>query len=297
MPNLFQNFSSDTRFFLIALIIIIVTLIVLIVFNRTANKIIKRMTLREDFDPTTYRFVQHTVSALIIIVALGFIIYMIPALRYIAKSLVAGAGIVAVIIGFASQQALANVISGLFIVISKPYRIKDRIRVKNELFGTVEDITLRHTVIRNFENQRIIIPNSIMNNEVVTNNDYEEDRLCRWVFVSIAYDADIDKAKAIMKELCESHPLVIDVRTPEDIANGEDKVRVKVVQLGEYSITLRAWCWAANTEDSFQLQWDLNESIKKQFDKEGVEIPFPYRTLVYKNDLKKEAGQKGSSED
>jgi small-conductance mechanosensitive channel len=293
--NLIQHLSSDTRFLLLTLIIVIVTLIILIVLNRTANGIIKKMTMREDFDPTTYRFVQHTITALIIIVALGFIIYMIPALRYIAKSLVAGAGIVAVIIGFASQQALANVISGLFIVISKPYRIKDRIRVKNDLFGTVEDITLRHTVIRNYENQRIIIPNSIMNSEVVTNNDFEEDRICKWLFVSISYDADIDKAKQIFREECENHPKVIDGRSPEEIADGEDKVRVKVVELGEYFVKLKAWAWTEDTVDSFHVGWDVLESVKKRFDKEGIEIPFPYRTVVYKKDMMEEAGPKPGS--
>ncbi|MFZ6053372.1 mechanosensitive ion channel family protein [Halocola ammonii] len=295
--DLLQNLSSDTRFVVIALIIIIITLIVLIVFNRTANRIIKRMTLKEDFDPTTYRFVQHTVSALIIIVALGFIIWMIPALRYIAKSLVAGAGIAAVIIGFASQAALANVISGLFIVISKPYRIKDRIHVKNELFGTVEDITLRHTVIRNYENQRIIIPNSIMNSEVVTNNDYEEDRICKWLYVSISYDADIDKAKQVFREECEKHPKVIDVRTPEDVADGEEKVRVKVVELGEYFVKLKAWAWTKNTEDSFEVGWDVLENVKKAYDKAGIEIPFPYRTVVYKKDMTEQTTPKKSSKD
>lgn len=297
LNNITKYFSEDSRFIVITLIIILITLIVLIIFNRTANKIIKRMTRKEDFDPTTYRFVQHTISALIIIVALGFIIWMIPALRYIAKSLVAGAGIAAVIIGFASQAALANVISGLFIVISKPYRIKDRIHVKNELFGTVEDITLRHTVIRNFENQRIIIPNSIMNSEVVTNNDYEEDRICKWLYVSISYDADIDKAKQIFREECEKHRKVIDARSPEDLANGEEKVRVKVVELGEYFVKLKAWAWTKNTEDSFEVGWDVMENVKKAYDRAGIEIPFPYRTVVYKKDMMEDPGTKASSKD
>lgn len=297
MLNVIKNLPKEPRFIIATTVIVVVTVLVVIIFNRTVNRFIKRMSIKADFDPTNYRFIQHTITAIVILVGISFIIYMIPALRYIAKSMVAGAGIAAVIIGFASQAALANVISGLFIVVSKPYRINDHIRVKNDMFGVVEDISLRHTVIRNFENQRVIIPNSIMNSEVIVNNDYEEDRICRWIFMSISYDADIDKAKQIMQEECEKHPLVIDIRTEEEKEQDHPKVRVKVVELGEYWVKLRAWAWALNTSDSFNLQWDLLETLKKRFDKEGIEIPFPYRTVVYKKDLneQRETGDRDSS--
>jgi len=71
--------------------------------------------------------------------------------------MLAGAGILAVAVGFASQAALSNIISGVFVVIFKPFRVGDRLKI-NELTGVVEDITLRHTVIRDLENKRIIIP-------------------------------------------------------------------------------------------------------------------------------------------
>ena len=80
-----------------------------------------------------------------------------------------------------------------------------------------------------------------------------------------------------------AHPLLIDPRTPVQIEEGKEKVDVKVIGLGESSINLRAWAWTKDAPDSFTMGCDLYESIKKRFDKEGIEIPFPYRTLVFKN--------------
>ena len=149
--------------------------------------------------------------------------------------------------------------------------------------GIVEDITLRHTVLRNFENQRIIVPNSIISEEILVNPDFINDRICKWIDIGISYDSDIDLAKEIMRDEVERHPSYLDPRSPEDIEAGEPKVVVRVLSLGEYSVNLRAWAWAKDSPEGFAMSCDLYESIKKRFDREGVEIPFPYRTLVIKN--------------
>lgn len=74
--------------------------------------------------------------------------FTISALRNVSKSLLAGAGILALAIGLASQQALSNIISGLFIVVFKPFNVKDHLFIDRDIFGIVEDITLRHTILR-----------------------------------------------------------------------------------------------------------------------------------------------------
>jgi len=103
---------------------------------------------------------------------------MMPNLRALASSFLAGAGILAVAVGFASQHALGNIISGVFIVIFKPFRVTDRVKLR-ELTGVVEDITLRHTIIRDFENKRIIIPNFLISEEIIVNSNFEDDRICK----------------------------------------------------------------------------------------------------------------------
>jgi small-conductance mechanosensitive channel len=215
-------------------------------------------------------------------VGVGFAIYTIPALRTLSVSLLAGAGILAVIIGFASQAAFSNIISGIFIVIFKPFRVGDRLKIGTDVTGVVEDITLRHTVIRNFENKRLIIPNSVISNETLENASIGDEKICRWVEIGISYDSDIDKAMKIMEQEAMKHPDYIDNRTEEEKENKEPAVRVRVLGFGDSSVNLRAWVWAKDPPAAFRLGTDLNKSIKERFDKEGIEIPFPYRTITFK---------------
>lgn len=264
-------------------VIIIATLLVAFIFRKTGDRLVKRLSRHENFDPTNFRFLQHIITAIIIIIGFSLVIFMIPGMKHVAKTLITGAGILAVIVGFASQAALSNIISGVFIVIFKPYRINDIVTIRDTMSGVVEDISLRHTVIRNYENRRIVIPNSVISNEVVINANYEDDKVCRWIDFGISYTADIDKARAMVQEIVESHPNYIDNRTPEQIADGIPKVVVRVIKLNEYSIDMRAWAWAENNGKAFILGTDCLENIKKRFDKEGVEIPFPYRNLIVKS--------------
>lgn len=264
--------------------IIVATIIIAFLVNRFFVRLIHRSTKEMNSDPTNYQFLRHVSSGLVYMVGFSIAIYSLPALRTLASSLLAGAGILAVAIGFASQHALGNVISGVFIVVFKPFRVNDRLKLR-EFMGIVEDITLRHTVIRDFENKRIIIPNTVISNEIIVNSDFVEDKICKFIDIGISYDSDIDLAKKIMEEEVLKHPLHADPRKPEQIEAGVPEVPVRVILLGEYSVNLRAWAWALNSPDAFVLSCDLLESIKKRFDKEGVEIPFPSRTLVHKNSL------------
>lgn len=278
-----EQFLANLQHIIFFILIIIATFFVAFLVNRFFTRLIKRSTEVLENDPTNYQFLKHLVNGLVYIIGFSIAIYTIPSLRALASSLLAGAGILAVAVGFASQQAMSNVISGFFVVLFKPFKINDRLTIRNNISGVVEDITLRHTVIRNFENRRVIIPNSIISDEIVINSDFVDDKICKWIDVGISYDSDIDKAKVIMREEVLQHPLHIDSRTPKQIEDGEQEVTVRVLSLGEYAVNLRAWAWAKDTADGFVMSCDLYESIKKRFDKEGIEIPFPHRTLVYKN--------------
>ncbi|WP_069131346.1 mechanosensitive ion channel family protein [Rhodohalobacter halophilus] len=264
-------------------IILIVTIFVAKLSKRLFKKFVINNTT-EDENLTNYKFIEHSLSTIIYLIGFSFAIWNIPTLENIAQSMVAGAGILAIAVGFASQQALGNIISGLFIVIYKPYVINDRITLRTDLRGVVEDISLRHTVIRNFENQRIIIPNSVISNEVLINSNFSDSKICRLIDVGISYGSDIDLAKKIIAEEVENHPLSMDVRKPEDIENGAPRVLVRLTGLMDSSVTLRGWAWAKDAPDAFTLQCDVLESIKKRFDQEGIVIPFPQRTISYLNE-------------
>lgn len=240
-------------------------------------------------DRTRFKFFKHVTSFTIWLVAIGGIIYTVPGLRGLAVTLFAGAGIMVAALGFAAQSAFSNIISGIFIVFSKPYRVGDLIKVRGDLYGVVEDITLRHTVINNFENKRIIIPNAVMGSEVIENATIEDFEVCRWIEVGISYDSDVDLAIKIMQEVAMAHPMCIDVRTDKQKESGEPQVEIRVLAFGDSSVNLRAYVWTRDPYNALRMHSDINKSIKERFDVEGVEIPFPYHTLVYKKDLPKNA--------
>ena len=283
------NFVGEGSIRLVTFIGIIVASIILqkiVVF--IVNRNLKRASKLGKRNETQYKFFKHFFSAVIIITGFILAIYSIPSLKTLAVSLFAGAGILAVIIGFASQHAFSNIVSGIFIVIFKPFSIGDRISIGTDLTGIVEDINLRHTVIRSFENRRMIIPNSIISSEKIENSSIEDEKICKFIEYGISYDSDMKKALKILEEEALKHPLHIDNRTKEEKKKKEPIVKTIVSSLGDSSVNIRAFVWTKNAIDAFNLSCDLNRIIKERFEKEGIDIPFPHRTIVFKKDIDKE---------
>jgi len=268
---------------LIAAAILVIAVIVVRVVRYFLERYIDTASEKLNVDPTNYKFFKNTLSSLIYLLAVSLSIYMIPSLRTLAIGLLAGAGIFAAILGFASQAAFANMISGIFIVIYKPLRVNDVVKIGSLYYGVVEDITLRHTVIRDFENARIVIPNSVMSSETIVNTNMGDLRIRRHVDFGISYDSDIALAIKVIQEEAIAHPLCIDARTPEEKSAGMPQIVVRVIGFGDSSVNLKAYVWAENQISAFEMHCDLNRSVKERFDKEGIEIPFPYRTLVFKH--------------
>jgi small conductance mechanosensitive channel len=276
-PDRFENLS-------IFILVLVATFFVNWAARRAFNRFMKLRTLDIKVDVTNYKFLGNALSTIIFTVGIMFAIREYPPLRSVAGSVLAGAGILAAVIGFASQQAFSNIISGIFIIIFKPFRVNDRLRIKENFSGVVEDITLRHTILRDKENRSVIIPNSVINSEILVNADHNDDAICRFVEFSIGYKVDIDHAKRIMAEEIGKHPTYFDRRTDNDREIGKPLVEVRVVRLTDFAVILRGWCWAKLPADSFNMYCDLLESIKKRFDTEGVEIPFPQIVVSQKKE-------------
>lgn len=270
------------NYVILPLVILIAASLISKIFRTIMHRYIEKNAAILRVDPTGYRFFKNAVSFLIFLVALIIIFQIIPELQALGVTLFAGAGILAIIIGFASQAAFSNIISGIFIVSSKPFRVGDYIVINHEHFGTVEDITLRHTVIRNNENRRIIIPNSVINNQTVINSNIVDEKICSLVEVGISYDSSIEDAIRIIRAEAMKHPFYIDNRNAEQKAANEPAIVVRVMGFGESSVNLRAYVWATSSMNAFVMRTDLYKSIKESFDREGIEIPFPYRTIVMK---------------
>lgn len=268
---------------------ILIALILSIVFRKLMNITIKRYSKIIKSDPTNFSFLKNAVPFIIFTAAIIFIFYKIPFLKSIGTALFAGAGILAAIFGFASQKAFANIVSGIFILIFKPFRVGDIIEMSNANKGTVEEITLRHTIIKDYENRRIIVPNSTISDDTIINSNITDENIRKFIEFGISYDSDVDKAIKIIQEEAEKHPNFIDGRTKEEKGKNIPPVIVRMVSHGDFSINLRAYVWASGNNNAFEMKCDLLYSVKKRFDHENIEIPFPYRTIVYKKDIEEES--------
>jgi small conductance mechanosensitive channel len=278
-----MEFINDHKSFFSATIVIIVAIVASRIIRRLLKRFFDESSEHLNVDPTRYRFFRNMVDLLIFTIAGMLVAYSIPALRTLGLTLFAGAGIIAAIVGFASQQAFSNIISGIFIVIFRPFRVNDIIKVGSYDSGIVEDITLRHTVIRSFENRRLVIPNAVISEQTVLNSSLVDEHVCMYIEVGISYESDVDKAIVLMQDECAKHPFCVDQRTVEQENAARPKVEVNVLNLTDSAVVLRAGAWADDALKGFQMKCDLLLSIKKRFDSEGIEFPFHYRTTVFKN--------------
>ncbi|MCF8460997.1 MAG: mechanosensitive ion channel family protein [Flavobacteriales bacterium] len=268
-------------------IILVIAFLLTLWVRRFIHRFVSASSIHLKVDPTKYNFIKNAASLIIFTLALFLIIYSVPELRSLGTTLLASAGIATAVLAFASQAALSNIISGVFIVIFKPFRVDDLIRMDGGRSGIVEDITLRHTVIRDFQNQRIIVPNAVISEQTIVNAHIGDERMKRQIFFNISYDSNIDKAFNIIREEAEKHPNCLDGRTPEEKRAGWPLIKCRVTGFGDSSVNLRADVWSNSPEESWELYCDLNKIVKERFDNEGIEMPFPYRTIVYKKDLPK----------
>jgi small-conductance mechanosensitive channel len=227
-------------------------------------------------DETKVSFLRRIVVTAIYIIGISAFLSLIPGMEKVSNSILASAGILAMAVGLASQDALSNVIGGLFIIFSRPFRVGDFIKVDDVVTGTVMEITLRHTMILNAENRIILIPNSKINSSTIINSTLGDTATCSFVEVGVSYTTDLDFAMNVMREVAMAHPLCIDHRSAADKQNGVPQVITRVIELGDSSITLRAWAWASSTGNAFVLKCDLLKQIKERFDEEKIEIPYPY---------------------
>ncbi|WP_268121789.1 mechanosensitive ion channel family protein [Roseivirga pacifica] len=280
-PNGYINTAIYT------VLIFIAAFILLKILRAILTRFIHKSSGDLRVDPTQFKFLNNALGFVIYLIAILILFLTIPELEKLGYTLFASAGIIAAIVGFASQAAFSNIVSGIFIVIFKPFRVGDIVKISNLYSGVVEDITLRHTVIRDFENKRLIIPNSVISAETIHNANIIEERVCNHIFYGISYDSDINLATKIIQEEAMKHPLFMDNRTEEEKQNGNPAVIVRLLEFAESSIQLRAQVWTNDPIEGFELKCDINRTVKERFDREGIEIPFPYRTIVYKEKKEK----------
>lgn len=267
----------------IAFIAIVVVLTVLLVrlVNRFFRRTFEKMMAAGNPGATAFSYLRYLALAGIYFGAFAIIVSNIPLLAAGMNKLFAAGGVLAVVVGLASQQAMGSMVSGVMILTFKPFVIGDFINVVSSgVSGTVEEITLRHTIIRTAENKRVIIPNDSMNSAIIENANHTESKVCLMLDLGISYESDISHAMQIMREEITSHPDFFDNRTPEEKKDGAPPVVVRVQELGESAVILRAQLWGKDNGTAFAMRSDLFKSIKERCEQEGVSIAYPHLVVI-----------------
>lgn len=271
---------------IVSIVTTIATVLVILILTRVAaNMVNKALTVHipkvtsggkvgmdVETEMTFRTIIRRLLVATIYIAGIIMVIYQIPPLSRLAVTLLAGAGVAGIAIGFAAKDSLANVISGIFLAVFHPFRVGDHINFENE-YCQVEDLTLRHTTIKTWDGRRIFVPNSLMGNQPIVNWSIIDPIITWRVDVGIGYDADIDKAREIMLDVAKRHPLVLKDRD----------ITVRVTDLADFAVNLRLTFDVSKRDVAFTTGCDIREAVKKRFDREGIEIPYPYRNIVIQN--------------
>jgi small-conductance mechanosensitive channel len=200
---------------------------------------------------------------------LVLILMTVSALRQIGVDLnvlLGAAGIFTIAIGFASQTAASNLISGLFLMFERPFSIGDTIKV-GETVGEVIAIDLLSVKLRTFDNLAVRLPNETMlKAEVTTLTKYPIRRFD--LKIGIAYKEDIDKVKTILKAIANDEPTCLEEPAP----------LFMVLGFGASSVDLQFSVWTKR-EHFLTFKNTMYQKVKKAFDAEGIEIPFPHMTI------------------
>jgi len=274
----FLGLESFWSIFFYCLLVFFVTWIISRIARFILVKYIKHKKT-ERFGGTSVFFLKNSIKFFLGLCALGYLIYTVPSLRSKATIIFSGAGILAAIIGFAAQAALSNLIAGVFIVIFKPFRVGDYIKIDEERIGIVQDITLRHTIINTFENKRLIIPNSIISTESILNHTIEDSHILSFNNFRIGLNVDVDLAKRIIREEALKLDHVIDNRTPDEVLTEDHQIIIRFIDVNEGYIHLRAYVWVDEPFEEFRFKCNFKEAVHKRFILEGVDLPIPLRKI------------------
>lgn len=215
----------------------------------------------QKIDPSAQSFIKSFVgiAAKILIIITAAAVLGVP-----MTSMTAIIGSAGLAIGLALQGGLSNLAGGFLLLVFKPFAIGDYISTADGYEGTVVKIDIFYTTLKMADNTKIVVPNGKLSNETISDVSHYGTRRVE-LKLTAGYQNDVDRVIGILKETAAAHPLVIDDPAPPFAAlasHGDNALHY----------VLRAWC---NKDDYWTVYYDLSAEIKKEFDRNGIEIPYP----------------------
>jgi len=207
----------------------------------------------------------------LVFLVIGILILMgIWGLSDVFGSVLIGAGVTAVVVGFAAQGVLSDFIAGVMIILDSPFSIGEWISV-GDADGIVTDVSLRSTRIKSFDGEYVTIPNRKIAEQVVVNKS-RRTKLRLSVSIGVDYEADVEKAIKIAEKVMESQELVLDDPPPEAI--------VSELAASSVNLSLRFWVRKIGKDDTLRLKSEVITKTKKKLEEAGMSIPFQHIELI-----------------
>ncbi len=192
------------------------------------------------------------------------------------KGLVAVLGIGSLAVALAAKDTLANMIGGFTIMIDRPFRVGDMVRLSDDRRVVVQEIGVRSTKFLTFDNTMVIVPNAELVKSTVHNITYPQPMVRVVVDVGVSYDSDMKQVREVMLDEADRHPDIL----------SEPEPRFFFLSFGDSALDVSLRCHVVRAEDHRKISSQLCEQILNRFRSEGIEIPFPQRvvTMVKDND-------------
>jgi small conductance mechanosensitive channel len=250
-------------------VVFIGTFLVLYLAGRTIiNPLVSRLLRARGFDEHARKPLNKIVKFFIFFVALT-ISFGSAGFGDFLQAIATIAAAATLAIGFALQDVIKNFVAGIFIYADEPFRIGDWIEWDDNS-GVVEDISLRVTRVRTFDNELLTVPNSVLTGGVIKNPVAKDTLRLKFVF-GIGYDDDIDKATEIIIEEAKKHNGILESPEPS----------VRLIELGDSSVGLQSRIWIENPSraDFVKTRGEYVQAVKQRFDEEDINIPYPNRTI------------------
>ncbi len=245
------------------LLLALITLLVGLWLIKRLSNMLKRLFSLRGFDQALQSFL---ISFLSITFKVLLIISVVSMLGVQMTSFIALLGAAGLAVGMALSGTLQNFAGGVVLLILKPFKAGDFIE-SSGFMGVVSEVEIFHTVLKTPDNKTVIMPNSVLVNNTLTNFTREKNRRVDWV-IGIDYTSDIDLARSIVIRILQADERVLQEPAP----------MVVVSNLADSSVDLSVRAWTA-VGDYWAVFWDVTEKVKKAFDQEGVIIPFPQHTV------------------
>lgn len=250
----------------------IILALVIFIIGRMAVGIIsgtiKKVMTKANLDPILVSFLSGILRTVMLLLV---IVFSLSQLGLDTTSLVALLGAAGLAVGFALKDSLSHFAAGVMLILFRPFKVGDFVQVDG-VMGSVEQITIMSTRLKSPDNKVIIVPNSNVFGNTMTNFSDQPTRRVDMVF-GIGYGSDLLKAKAILEEMVNAHELTL----------AEPAPKVAVSELADSSVNFIVRPWV-NAADYWTVYWGMMEAVKLRFDQEGIEIPFPQVSVHMEKD-------------